>query len=112
MSVTANGVVTFTAGAVVDVEATTSTLPVVPRRVHSGFADAAGDAVGQLAAAADVGDDWAEPESESDPHAASPMVNEAAATGSNRRRMFTRVTLPNRLSIPRPASAGRGRRTD
>lgn len=87
----------MTAGAVVEVEATTSTLPVVPRRVQSGLASAAGAADGQEGDAAEVDDDAAESEPESEPHAASPIVSEATATGSTTRRMFTGVTLPNGL---------------
>ena len=86
----------MTAGAVVEVEATTSTLPVVPRRVQSGLASAAGAADGHDGVDVDEVDvDAAESESESEPHAASPIVNEATATGSRKRRMFTAVTLPN-----------------
>lgn len=83
----------MTAGAVVEVEATTSTLPVVPRRVQSALASAAGAADGHDGVEVVV-DDAAEPEPASEPHAAIPIVNEATATGNNTRRKFTCVTLP------------------
>jgi hypothetical protein len=56
VSVTLNGVVTFTRGAVVSVDPVTATLPVVPANVQSGVPPFGGAAVGQEPAAAAVPD--------------------------------------------------------
>ena len=117
VSVTLNGVPTFTSGAVVSVEPVTATLPVAPSSVHSGVPPV-GATVGQVVAAADGGgaagtwlwvtengsaadvlvdDVPADEVSVSEPHAASVVTSAAAmpasATVEDRRGDFTVATL-------------------
>ena len=124
VSVTLNGVPTFTSGAVVSVEPVTATLPVAPFSVHSGVPPVAGAAVGQVLAAAGVGgaagicvsvtengsaaavlveDVLADEVSVSEPHAASVVTSAAAmpasATVEDRRGEFTVATLQPHCAV-------------
>ena len=103
-------------GAVVSVGPVTATLPVAPGSVHSGvpplFGAAGGHGLGSVAVSVyEGGENTSEAEdvvvdddvSESEPHAASVMINDAAqatsATAEDTREEITAVTLQPQYAI-------------